>query len=57
MTAQDIILPLMNMAATTLANVVVENKLDAAEEIALTTGRFEEMYEEYLRAYCQPTAR
>jgi hypothetical protein len=54
---RDIVFPLMNMIASTLANVVVENKLDAAEEIEVVQSELEELYERYLRAYNQQAPR
>jgi hypothetical protein len=56
MTAGDIIHPLANMTATILANAVVENKLDAAEEIEAILIMTEELYEQYLAAYLQQAA-
>lgn len=53
---RDIIFPLMNMIASTLANVVVENKLEAAEEIELVQTELEQLYEKYLHAYNKQTA-
>jgi hypothetical protein len=46
----------MNMVATILANAVVENKLDAVEELELVLEDFEELYEKYLHAYNQQAA-
>lgn len=57
MTVGDITLPLLNMAATILANAVVQNKLDAAEEIELVQGRLEDLYEQYLEAYNKQEVR
>jgi flagellin-specific chaperone FliS len=57
MVVAEIIEPLLNMTATVLANAVVENQLDAAEEIENVHRALEELYEQYLAAYCrQPTA-
>lgn len=55
MTLAELTFPLINMIATTLANVVVENKLDAAGEIENVQRTLEELYERYLAAYCQQT--
>lgn len=53
---RDIVFPLMNMIASTLANVVVENGFEAAEEIELIQRETEELYEKYLHAYNKQTA-
>jgi hypothetical protein len=55
-TLAEITFPLANMIATTLANVVVENRLDAAEEIENVQRELEALYEKYLVAYNQQTA-
>lgn len=51
LTVAEIIEPLTNMTASILANAVVENKLDAAEEIEVVLKALEELYEQYLAAY------
>jgi hypothetical protein len=56
MTVGDIVHPLANMTATILANAVVTNKLDAAEEIEAILTMTEELYEQYLDAYLKQTA-
>lgn len=54
MIVAEIIEPLVNMTATILANAVVENKLDPANEIENVQQALEALFEEYLRAYSQP---
>lgn len=56
MTVGELTFPLKNMIATLLANAVVQNKLDPAEEIEIFQQELEELYERYLGAYCQQTA-
>lgn len=51
MVVAEIVEPLLNMTATILANAVVGNRLDAAEEIENIQQTLEELYEGYLRAY------
>lgn len=56
MVVVEIIEPLLNMTATILANAVVENKLDAVEELECAQGALEALYEDYLRAYTNEAA-
>lgn len=55
-TVGELLFPLKNMIATCLANAVVENKLDAVEEIELLQKDLEELYEKYLDAYNKQAA-
>lgn len=49
----QIIFPLVNMIATTLANVVVQKGLDPEAELEPVRHQLDELYTRYLHAYRQ----
>lgn len=56
LSVSQLVFPLLNLTATTLANAVEHNNLDPEDELELVRHKLDELYTMYLDAYRRQTA-